>query len=183
MNIRKFLILVFLFCTSLCVGQTMPSVAGVTFGWNYDKCKDKLDKRFNGGKTSYQLTANALTYRDVTFAAEHFDYVEFKFQSNGEATYLSYISFVSCSDLSNINYAKDKRDRLLKLFSEKYEVRWDGINDDNFAYYVLGEDPNKPEDGFVVIETIKGKNNGGEMKYWTTLSYGPVVFISPSDEI
>ena len=183
MNVRKFLILVFLFCTSLCIGQTMPSVAGVTFGDSYMSCKSNLDKRFNDGKNSYQYTANMLEYRNVTFADEHFDYVDFKFQSNGEATFLSYISFVSSFDLSNASYAKSKRDRLLKLFAEKYEVRWDGIDKDGFAYYVLGNNPGKPEDGFIVIDTKKGKTNGGEMKYWTTLNYGPVVFISPSDEI
>lgn len=163
--------------------QDLPSVAGVTFGDSYANCKAKLDKRFNGGKVSYQSTANLLEYRDITFADEHFDYVEFKFQSNGETTYLSYISFVSSFDLSNASYAKNKRDRLLKLFSGKYEIRWDGINEDKFAYYVLGNNPNKPEDGFIVIDTNKSKNNGGQMKYWTTLSYGPVTFISPSDEI
>ena len=183
-TMKKLLFILFLaLCKTISVAQPRPSVAGVTFGDNYISCKSKLDKRFNGDNNSYQLTANMLRYRDITFADEHFDYVEFKFQSNDKITYLSSITFVSSFDLEDADYAKKKRDRLLKLFSEKYEIRWDGINEDKFAYYVLGYNPRKKEDGFIVIDTYKGKNNGGETKCWTTLNYGPVNFINPSDEI
>ena len=54
---------------------------------------------------------------------------------------------------------------------------------DGFKYYIFGHSPNNREDGFINIKTLKGETNGGEMKYWTVLRYGPVNFVNPSDEI
>lgn len=172
-----------MFVVTFCVAETLPSVAGVTFGNSYDTCKSILDKRFNGGKDSYQDSPNKLTYYDVSFAGEEFDYVNFEFQAEGNATYLYYISFFRSFDLNSAEYAKRQRDRLYTVFSEKYDFRWSGTDEDGFKYYIFGHSPNKREDGFIKIKTLKGKTNGGEMKYWTYLSYGPVNFVNPSDEI
>lgn len=163
--------------------QGLPSVAGVTFGSRYSACKTILDKRFNGGKDSYQYSTNKLTYYDVSFAGEQFDYVEFEFQVEGNATYLYFISFFSRFNLNSAEYAKRQRDRLYTVFLEKYDFRWSGTNKDGFKYYIFGYSPNNREDGFINIKTFKGETKGGEMKYWTTLSYGPVNFVNPSDEI
>ena len=172
-----------MFVVTFCVAETLPSVAGVTFGNGYDTCKTILDKRFNGGKDSYQTSPNKLTYYDVSFAGEQFDYVEFEFQVEGNATYLHYISFIRSFDLNSAEYAKRQRDRLYTVFSEKYDFRWSGTDEDGFKYYIFGHSPNKREDGFINIKTLKGETKRGEMKYWTTLSYGPVNFVNPSDEI
>lgn len=182
----KFLLFLLFFTSSTLLAtaqEEMPSVAGVKFGESYSTCKAKLDKRFNGGKESYPITANELTYRDVTFADEYFDYVKFYFQTDGTVTHLSFIVFDRSFDLADVKYAKEQRDRLFKSYSDKYEVRWDGVNEDDFKYYVLGHDPIKPEEGLIVIETTKIKNNKGEMKLWTEVSYGPVLLINPTDEI
>ncbi len=172
-----------MFVVTFCVAETLPSVAGVMFGSRYSTCKTILDKRFNGGKDSYQTSPNKLTYYDVSFAGEEFDYVNFEFQAEGNATYLYYISFFRSFDLNSAEYAKRQRDRLYTVFSEKYDFRWSGTDEDGFKYYIFGHSPNKREDGFINIKTLKGKTNGGEMKYWTNLSYGPVNFVNPSDEI
>ena len=177
------IIILILAFASLGKAQGLPSVAGVTFGSRYSACKTILDKRFNGGKDSYQTSPNKLTYNDVSFAGEQFDYVDFEFQVEGNATYLYYISFYSRFDLNSAEYAKRQRDRLYTVFSEKYDFRWSGTDEDGFKYYIFGHSPNNREDGFINIGTSKSETKGGKMKYWTILSYGPVNFVNPSDEI
>lgn len=174
-----------MFVVTFCVAETLPSVAGVTFGNSYDTCKSILDKRFNRGEKSYHLSASRLTYYNISFAGEEFDYVDFIFQSEGTRTYLSQVQF-SCGfslTSNSLEDAKSMRDRLYKTFSEKYEFRWSGTNKDGFKYYVLGYSPNDDNDGFVVIGVYKAETKGGTMKYWAEVSYGPVNFIDSTDEI
>lgn len=176
-------IILMLAFASLGRAQGLPSVAGVMFGSRYSTCKTILDQRFNGGKDSYQNSTNKLTYYDVSFAGEQFDYVDFDFQVEGSATYLYSIFFASRFNLNSVENAKRQRDRLYTVFSEKYDFRWSGTDKDGFKYYIFGHSPNNRENGFINIKTSKGETKGGEMKYWTTLSYGPVNFVNPSDEI
>ncbi len=183
MRRNLYLCVLFLLCVIPLSAQSLPTVVGVRFGDNYTSCKRVLDQRFNGGKDSYQNSTNKLTYYDVLFADEQFDYVNFEFQAEGNATYLYFISFFRSFNLSSVEYAKQQRDRLYTVFSEKYDFRWSGTGEDGFKYYIFGHSPNNREDGFINIKTSKGKTRGGEMKYWTTLSYGPVNFVNPSDEI
>lgn len=182
---KRFLFTIILMLAFASLGKTqgLPSVAGVTFGSRYSACKTILDQRFNGGKDSYQTFPNKLTYNDVSFAGERFDYVDFEFQVEGNATYLYYISFYSRFDLNSAEYAKLQRDRLYTVFSGKYDFRWSGTDKDGFKYYIFGHSPNNRENGFINIGTSKIETQGGKMKYWTILSYGPVNFVNPSDEI
>lgn len=182
---KRVLSIIILMLTFASLGKTqgLPSVAGVTFGSRYSACKTILDQRFNGGKDSYQNSPTMLTYYDISFAGEQFDYVNFEFQVEGNATYLYYISFLRSFNLSSAEYAIQQRDRLYTVFSEKYDFRWSGTDKDGFKYYIFGHSPNNREDGFINIETSKDETKGGKMKYWTTLSYGPVNFVNPSNEI
>ena len=117
--------------------KSLPTVVGVRFGDNYTSCKRVLDKRFNGGRDSYQYSTNKLRYDDVSFAGERFDYVDFEFQVEGNATYLYFISFVSRFNLSSDEYAKQQRDRLYTVFLQKYEFRWSGTDKDGFKYWTV----------------------------------------------
>lgn len=162
----------------------MPSVAGVKFGWSYSQCKQILDNRFNGGKISNQYVPNELYYNDVYFANEYFSYVRFRFQvDSSNNTYLSYISFFASFDINDTKNVKNKRDRLFNFYKEKYEFRWSDVDKDGWKYYVLGYDPFKIEDGFVVIAASKMDTQAGVPKLWTELHYGPINFIDPQDEI
>lgn len=183
MKRNLYLCVLFLLCVITLSAQSLPTVVGVRFGDNYTSCKRVLDKRFNGGRDSYQNSTNKLTYYDVSFAGEQFDYVDFDFQVEGSATYLYSIFFASRFNLNSAEYAKRQRDRLYTVFLEKYDFRWSGTDKDGFKYYIFGHSPNNREDGFINIRTSKGETKGGEMKYWTTLSYGPVNFVNLSDEI
>lgn len=183
MRRNLYLCVLFLLCVIPLSAQSLPTVVGVRFGDNYTSCKRVLDQRFNGGKDSYQNSTNKLTYYDVSFAGEQFDYVDFDFQVEGSATYLYSIFFASRFNLNSAEYAKRQRDRLYTIFLEKYDFRWSGTDKDGFKYYIFGHSPNNREDGFINIRTSKGETKGGEMKYWTTLSYGPVNFVNLSDEI
>ena len=183
MRRNLYLCVLFLLCVITLSAQSLPTVVGVRFGDNYTSCKRVLDQRFNGGKDSYQNSTNKLTYYDVSFAGEQFDYVDFDFQVEGSATYLYSIFFASRFNLNSAEYAKRQRDRLYTIFLEKYDFRWSGTDKDGFKYYIFGHSPNNREDGFINIRTSKGETKGGEMKYWTTLSYGPVNFVNLSDEI
>ena len=183
MRRNLYLCVLFLLCVITLSAQSLPTVVGVRFGDNYTSCKRVLDQRFNGGKDSYQNSTNKLTYYDVSFAGEQFDYVDFDFQVEGSATYLYSIFFASRFNLNSAEYAKRQRDRLYTVFLEKYDFRWSGTDKDGFKYYIFGHSPNNRENGFINIRTSKGETKGGEMKYWTTLSYGPVNFVNLSDEI
>lgn len=176
-----FIMAILNFATSF--SQTYPVVAGVEFGSTYENCKRVLDKRFNNGEESYQSTPNKITYYNIEFGGELFDYCIFYFQNDVNRTFLSSIEFVSSFALDEMQYAKDKRDRIYNAYLKKYPFRWQKKNEDGFLYYVLGHDPLKEEDGFVVIEAAKGKTKAGDMKYWTHVSYGPVNFVKPTDEI
>lgn len=172
-----------MFCALQIVAQEMPKVAGVEFGWPYSKCKRILDNKFNGCDDSYQSEKNMLEYRNISFADSFFDYVHFNFQSDGSTTYLSSIYFVSYYDLSDVESAKKQRDQLYKLYSEKYEYRWNGNDENGFKYYVLGYHPQNANNGLIVISTYKAKNKGGIMKYWTQVSYAGIDFVKPTDDI
>lgn len=180
---RIYSLIYFLILVLSAYSQTTPAAAGVSFGESYEQCKETLDVRFNNGKESYQLTANELSYRNIQFGGTSFDYVDFDFQATGGQSRLCKITFVSRFNLSDSKYAKGQRDKLFATFREKYEFRWDGVNDDGYAYYVLGHNPKEPEDGLIVIETWKGRSNGGEMFLWTSLTYGPVYMVDVKDEI
>lgn len=171
--------------TNLCGwAQNMPSVAGVQFGWDYTKCKEILDNRFNGGNNSSQYTPNELYYNDVYFANEYFSYVRFRFQIDKyNNTHLEAISFFSSFDIDDAKNAKDKRDRIFNFYKKKYKFRWQNKDDKGWKYYVLGEDPFSPEDGLIVIGVSKMDTNAGIPKLWTTISYGPINFVNPLDEI
>ena len=116
MRRNLYLCVLFLLCVITLSAQSLPTVVGVRFGDNYTSCKRVLDKRFNGGRDSYQYFTNKLRYDDVSFAGERFDYVDFEFQVDGNATYLYSIFFVSRFNLSSDEYAKQQRDRLYTVF-------------------------------------------------------------------
>ena len=119
----KLRILIFLFfIPMMLVAQNMPKVVGVTFGWDYSKCKEILDRRFNAGEDSYQYEKNQLSYHgNIDFAGETFDYVVFYFQNDGFSTYLNKVTFVSRFDLSDADIAKKERERLFEVIVQKYE--------------------------------------------------------------
>lgn len=173
---------VFLFA-NLCAKADMPIVCGVQFGSTYEQAKVILDKKYNGGNKSYQSDKNKITYYDIRFAGEVFDYVDFEFSSNGVRTFLENIYFYSRFNLSDAKYAKAKRDRLLEEFKNKYEYRWDITDDDGYKHYVLGHDPFNYADGLIIIKTSKSKTKGGEMKLWTIVSYNCNGFVKTEDEI
>lgn len=156
-------------------------VAGVSFGESYEKCKQVLDKRFNNGEDSYQREKGKLNYYDVTFANENFSRASFEFQVNDKGTYLNYARFEKYYELNEVQKAKEKRDRLFELYSQRYKQRYSYIDDeDGFKKYFFSYGK---YDDFIYITTSKGKNRGGQMKYWTAIEYGPINIINPTDEI
>lgn len=184
---KKLLFSLYLCVVSLAtlMGQTrnMPKVTGVTFGDTYSECKQVLDVKFNGGETSYQLEANRLTYYNVTFGGTCFDYCDFYFQNDGKRTYLYSVLFSISYELNESKAAMNRRDNLCCIYVEKYNLRWSGTNKDGYKYFVFGQDPFNSDDGLIVISTHKEKTKAGKMKIWTEVSYGPVNFIKPTDEI
>lgn len=160
-----------------------PSVAGVQFGTSYEQVKPILDKRFNGGKYSYQSEKNKLTYFNVEFAGEHFTYAEFEFQVDAFNTYLSYIAFYKFFNLSESVLAKGMRDRLFAEYCKKYPFRWERINENDYKYYVLGHDYFNSEHGFIIISVNKVEHKKGVTKLWTSIAYICNGFVNTQDEI
>lgn len=97
-------------------------VAGVWMGATYETCKVVLDNRFNGGEQSFQLIANEISYRNVTFANQKFDSVTFYFQSDGERTYLYRIFFLRSFPKDFSKEAMYIRDELKDLYEENYDT-------------------------------------------------------------
>ena len=180
---KKLLTIIILILCCVSLQAQPPSVAGVQFGSTYEQAKTILDKRFNGGKDSYQLDKNRITYYGVTFADEYFTHVDFEFEVDTKSSYLSNIIFCRSFKLSESKKAKVMRDRLLKMYKSKYNFRWENINDDNYKYYVLGYEYFNRDNGFVLIETYKAETNSHIMKLWTILSYSCNGFINTQDEI
>lgn len=174
--------LFFLFFTILSFATSAAQkVAGVQFGHSYQECKRYLDQRFNGGKESYQLEPNRIAYYEITFAGEHFHSASFYFQNDGINTYLYLINFSVSYDIGQdgFNSVIDKSKRLSELFSKKYKLTVDGINEEGWPYFFFKYHNNN----FVSILTSKGKNKKGEEKFWIDLNYGPIYFIDLQDEI
>ena len=170
-----FIVFIFIFCNI-----KAQEVAGVSFGMSYEKCKETLDKKFNNGDRSYQDESNKLRYYDILFAGETFNSLTCEFQSDKKGTYLNFIYFEKRFDLNEVEYAKTVRDRLFDLYSQKYGEGSSFIRDDGFKqyYFPYGKIPD-----FIDIITYKGKSIGGGMYIWTTVFYGPVDTINPTDEI
>lgn len=175
-------IIILILCCTYLQAQP-PTVAGVQFGTSYEQAKPILDKRFNGGDVSYQLEKNRLTYYNVEFAGESFTYAEFDFQVNALNTYLSYVTFYKSYSLSESALAKGKRDRLFAEYCKKYPFRWERKNEDDYKYYVLGNDYFNSDLGFIVIEVKKDKDRVGTTKLWTILKYVCDGFVNTQDEI
>lgn len=174
---RHFILLVFIFIFGNIKAQ---EVAGVSFGMSYEKCKEILDKKFNNGDRSYQSASNELDYDDILFAGEKFNSLTCKFQSDKKGTYLNFISFQKRFNLNEVEKAKAARDRLFDLYSQKYGKGTSYIRNDGFKdyYFPYGNNP-----FFITIMTHKGESMGGGMYIWTTVLYGPVDIINPTDEI
>jgi hypothetical protein len=174
-------IILILCCTYL--QAQPPSVAGVQFGTSYEQAKPILDKRFNGGRDSYQTGQNSITYFDVKFADEYFTYVDFDFEVDAYRSYLSGITFNRAFELSESKAAKDMRDRLYAEFCKKYPFRWENINKDNYKVYVFGHNYFNAADGFIVISVYKGENKKGVTKLWTSIAYICNGFVNTQNEI
>lgn len=174
---RKALILLFVL-VSLAVNA--QEVAGVSFGESYENCKKVLDKRFNNGEISYQYEKGKLNYFDITFANESFSRASFEFQVDDAGTYLNYACFEKYYELDEVKEAKNKRDRIFKLYIKKYKSGYSYIDSDGFKKYCI---PYGEYDDFIYITVSKGKNRNGQMKYWTIVEYGPINFVNPTDEI
>ena len=174
-------IILILCCTYL--QAQPPTVAGVQFGTSYEQAKTILDRRFNGGENSYQLQRNKLTYYNVKFARETFDYAEFFFETNGKRTFLSRANFLK--SFNNDKFlAGEMRERLVELYEKKYEYRQFLMGDGCFAD-ILGSNYFNPEEGFVVIEKFEDstKSNKKKKKEWVTISYHCEGFVNVKDEI
>lgn len=180
---KKLLTTIILILCCATLQAQLPSVAGVQFGTNYEQTKSILDKRFNGGESSYQSEKNKLTYYNVEFAGEYFTYAECEFQVDAFNTYLSSVTFCKSFSLSESVLAKGMRDRLFAEYCKKYPFRWERINEYDYKYYVLGHDYFNSENGFILIAVYKNATRGGTTKLWTVLRYLCDGFVNIQDEI
>jgi hypothetical protein len=171
-----------MFVFALKINAQLPTVSGVRFGMSYEECKAILDKKYNNGNDSYQLTPNSLTYYKVTFGGHYFRYIEFTFQKSNKS-YLSRINAYYDVDFGEQKDLQEYQLRILEEYKQKYTYRWETTNDDGFKNYVLGENPFNKKDGFISISIYEAKNNDGEKRLWLNIDYGPVNFINPNDEI
>lgn len=147
-------------------------VAGVRMGTTYESCKTLLDNRFNGGRHSYQSTANMLAYNDVQFANQTFDYGIFNFQSDGYRTYLNEIVFIKIIPIENPNVARMIRDNLVDLYKDRYDTYDTWLPKGDFRCYEFYNESD-PEQAHCNIITSYEHN---KKKIMLQVHYGPVSY-------
>lgn len=154
-----------------------PSVAGVQFGTSYEQVKTILDKRFKG-KLYTCKDKELLTYCNIDFAGEKFNFVQFEFEKDAKCSYLCGVFFIKSFNPSKSKDAKDMRDRLFEVYKTKYKFRHEETDDDGYKSYALGYNYFNRSKAFILISTTRF-----EKKLYTTITYACKGFINMQDEI
>lgn len=116
--------------------QTIREICGIPFGSSYEKAEEILENKY--GSSSYLSDKNTIIYLNKSYGGILFDRIMFLFQSDGYKSYMNGCVFVL--DATSLNDAKEKRDRLYRNLSIKYDL-YEGVDKDGIKYYYGGRPP------------------------------------------
>ena len=146
--------------------QTVREISGIPFGSSYEKAAEVLENKY--GTSSLLSDKTQIIYEHKNYADIYFDRIIFLFQSDGYKSYLNGCIFIL--EAKSLSDAKDKRERLYKKLSWKYDMK-EGIDDDGNKYYYGGHSP-IPFDGFGFSIDIIKYDNRTSIPYAARLMYG-----------
>lgn len=146
--------------------QTVREICGIPFGSSYEKTAEVLENKY--GTSSFLSDKTRIIYDNKNYAGISFDKIMFLFQSDGYKSYLNGCVFIL--EATSLSDAKDKRERLYKKLSWKYDMK-DGVDDDGIKYYYGGNSPVSYWDFGFSIDIIK-YDNRSSIPYAARLMYG-----------
>lgn len=146
--------------------QTVREICGIPFGSSYEKTAEVLENKY--GTSSFLSDRNTIIYDNKNYAGIYFDKILFLFQSDGYKSYLNGCVFIL--EASSLSDAKDKRERLYKELSWKYDMR-DGVDNNGNKYYYGGNSPVSFLDFGFSIDIVKYENRSS-IPYAARLMYG-----------
>ena len=146
--------------------QTVREICGIPFGSSYEKAAEVLENKY--GTSSFLSDKTRIVYDNKDYAGISFDKIIFLFQSDGYRSYLNGCVFIL--EATSLSDAKDKRDRLYKKLSWKYDMK-DGTDDAGIKYYFGGNSPVSSWDFGFSIDIIK-YDNRSSIPYAARLMYG-----------
>ena len=145
--------------------QTVREICGIPFGSSYEKAEEILDNKY--GSSSFLSDKNTIIYLNKSYGGILFDKIMFLFQSDGYKSYMNGCVFVL--EATSLSDAKEKRDRLYRNLSLKYDIV-EGVDDNGIKYYYGGRSPVPFGIGFS-IDIIK-YDNKSKNSYAARLMYG-----------
>lgn len=146
--------------------QTVKEICGIPFGSSYEKSKEILENKY--GTSSFLSDKTRIVYDNKSYADIYFDTIMFLFQSDGYRSYLNGCVFIL--EATSLSDAKDKRERLYKKLSWKYDIK-EGVDDNGNKYYYGGNSPVSFWDFGFHIDIIK-YDNRPSIPYAARLMYG-----------
>jgi hypothetical protein len=145
--------------------QTVREICGIPFGSSYEKAEEILENKY--GSSSYLSDKNTIVYLNKSYGGILFDRIMFLFQSDGYKSYMNGCVFVL--EATSLNDAKEKRDRLYRNLSSKYDL-YENVDEDGNKYYYGGRPPIHYGTGLTIdIVNISDKP---KKKYVARLMYG-----------
>lgn len=165
---KKLFLILFILVPLVC-HAALPTILGIQFGSSYEYTKTILDNRLNSGNSSYQASKGELNYYDVTIGGIFYKVANFEFTNVNGVYKLTYAFLYSHYNLNELTTAKNDRDYIKSIYSQKYNLTT-SKNQSGFNYYhaTFVDDE---EFLYMKIHLYKGKNRGGETKYFSGVSY------------
>lgn len=158
------------------------SVLGIPFGTSYYETLDALRQRF--GRFSVHEDQGNLQIYDFKMGDFEFKFGELGFQYSGGKSYLNSAHFQTWFASNETALAKNNRDYLYYLISQKYEdeslKEFQGL--DGFKNYLFGHSPKDPNSSLGAIYIERGEGNDGVKRLYLNLYYFPIEFVPFSSD-
>lgn len=163
---RLFLSAFMFLCTYILYAQS--SICGVPFGQSYNVAKTHLFNKYGEPEIDDK---NEIWYFERNYADIPFEFISFKFQSDGYLTYFN--ECVMGRRFEDLSLAKNFRYKIIKKLKSKYKNTIVYKDDNGFIAAYGGESPiNSDEYGFSVFVVHSGKT------YTVFLDYGPYNYVN-----
>lgn len=158
------------------------SVLGIPFGASYKDTLDALRQRFEW--FSVREDQGNLKIYDFKMGGFEFKVGELGFQYNGSKSYLNSAHFETWFDSNETARAKNNRDYLYLLISQKYEDEYleELINDNGFKCYKFGINPKDSNKVLGGIYLDRGEGKDGIKRLYLKLEYFPIEFVPFSSD-
>lgn len=153
-------------CTYIVYAQS--SICGVPFGQPYNVAKTHLFNKYGEPEIDDK---NEIWYFERDYAGIPFEFIFFKFQSDGYLTYFN--ECVMGRRFDDLSLAKNFRSKIIKKLKSKYENVVVYKDNNGFIAACGGESPTNTEEyGFNVFVDHSDKT------YTVFLDYGPYNYVN-----